>query len=1276
MKAMNIVKKAFTWSVVLTTILWSVGAAALAPLAVSAVETCPTLSAGDLYLVDGNTAVFYVTEGMKARYFPNGQVFEAWYGVGAGSYDGTIYTLTAACAGAYPQESSQAGINFPPGSLVQQPVGAGVYYVGFDNQVSLLGSADDARALFGDDWAMRIAGRIHTYHWANYNSDGATALSADVYPEGLLVRVDDVVYYIMADGLAHVMGGELGYLAGTVVDGSADMLPTVSEEAVSADTVTADPSQGVATVVDAPVDGEEETPALVGDVSVSLSANTPVGGNVVKDSEVEFTKVILKAGADADIIVNSLKIGRQGLGATTDFTSVTLYDGSMKLGSTKTSWNSDNTMTYNVSGGWTIPAGTSKELTIAGILGQASTFNALGVVDVTGEGLSTAGLPVYGNQVTAVDVNVGTVIITNVGTDSTKKIGTSDVTLAQFKLAVDSIEDSKFEAITLKNKAASPNAADGDIANLYLYKGSEMLAGPVQMVSDKITFVLDTPYAIDKSKNETFKVVGEVINGASNLVEFNLDTSSDLKLRGETYETYLTVTDTLAAAGMVVTIDGAELNIAYSGTNFDSVDDKTDVVFGTLTMSAGATDIKVTSVAMNVVEVDGNSSATDNKDVDLFEMVDTVGGASYSGAMTGGGDTSTTTEVWTFSDEIYLSAGETRTFELRGDLPAGIGNGDSYKVTMTINSTNLVAETVPSGDSVTNFSTASFTGKTVTVKSPTLKVTGVTMNAGTAVVNDENVILYKGSLEASADDIHVSYANFDADSGTFTVANWTEVGFYLVNADGTYSTTAGEYQVVGNSSMTDNTLSFDSLDFTVLNGATNKVSFVVKGKVASSVAATLAASLDLDYFIAKDSENSDVVYSPTTAGTVGAGYITTGNRVVTLADTGKLYLQMVNNVAGYNKDRVVLAGSDFWAGKLKMRADDEDVKIKDLKLTNASAEDEDNIESVCLYREELVSSENLIACSDMDSTDIVFYDDIDEVVEQGTEYWYIYVNTKPMSNLADGTADSRDVISMSVATSTSGYLAAEGVQSGTAFGVDDHDGSAVAAGKWAFDYDMDNTYNELADYAGTAATKSFYVAGTRISSVELVDSYGGETVDTSLEGTGEYTAAIMAITVEGSNNTDANGNALKLAIDEFLFDMTKFASTTVSGATIKRIGGVTAATALTVSASTTGSGASDTVDNWTLVGVTTTLGQDALIEAGTTAYFVVKPTISALVGTTNLTNWVQVGLDDLKGTSSSVNNIDWFDGYDTDYSAASAFDYLYLDTESIGGTKISAAKNN
>jgi len=61
-------KKAFTWSVVVLTILWSVGVSTLVPLVANA--TSPTLVAGDLFKVVGVTSVYLVTSDLKAVYFP------------------------------------------------------------------------------------------------------------------------------------------------------------------------------------------------------------------------------------------------------------------------------------------------------------------------------------------------------------------------------------------------------------------------------------------------------------------------------------------------------------------------------------------------------------------------------------------------------------------------------------------------------------------------------------------------------------------------------------------------------------------------------------------------------------------------------------------------------------------------------------------------------------------------------------------------------------------------------------------------------------------------------------------------------------------------------------------------------------------------------------------------------------------------------------------------------------------------------------------------------
>jgi hypothetical protein len=57
---------------------------------------------------------------------------------------------------------------------------------------------------------------------------------------------------------------------------------------------------------------------------------------------------------------------------------------------------------------------------------------------------------------------------------------------------------------------------------------------------------------------------------------------------------------------------------------------------------------------------------------------------------------------------------------------------------------------------------------------------------------------------------------------------------------------------------------------------------------------------------------------------------------------------------------------------------------------------------------------------------------------------------------------------------------------------------------------------------------------------------------------------IISVTAENNTNTDLNGNAVKTLLDAIRLDVAKNASTTFSGATIKRINGAVAAKALTV----------------------------------------------------------------------------------------------------------------
>lgn len=1277
---MKLTKKAFTWSVVVMTILWSVGAAALAPMVAHAADVdCLDLTAGDLITFEGDAkkGVYLLNNNLEKLGIPSEATFASWFQNDNGSADWSgINTVPAACADVYDWPSTLPNrVSFRPGAaLVKGPLSDTVYAVVSGNMRAAI-EADVAAELYGADWEDMVV----TITDVAMSSLAKTDAIASAMPhEGQLVTVsgsDNV--YMVNDGELDMVDGEAAAWAQTVSQAVLDTL-SMSGDTVTKASVVANPAQGT-TVATTP-----ETPAVTGALSVSLAANSPAASNVaINVDNVVFTKLVFSAGSDADVLVNSVKLVRQGLGAAGDFVSVTLFDGADKLGSTRNTpfTSSDDTTTYNISGGWTIPAGTSKTLTIVGKLDTAGTYNAVGVKEVTLGSGSVSGLPVYGNQMTGVNVSVGTVTITNEGTSAIKKIGTTDVVLAKFKLDLDSTEDGSFESITLKNKAASSNASDNDLSNMYLYKGTTVLAGPVDMESDEITFVLDEAFAIEKSENETFMVKGDIVNGDGNTVEFILNDPTDLTVRGDQYGTSMQVSEGSydeATEGAIITIDGAELNIAFSSTAVDTTDDTNNVEFGTLTFSAGSTDIKITNMIFIIDETDGNSDSA-VVDIDDLELVDQADGAAYSGTMTNGGDSSVADETWTYTDELYLVAGEARTFVIRGDIPASTTyDGDSYKLSMTVNTTNITAETVPEGDAVDNFSVGSITGKLVTTEAPFLTVRPVDLNNTDGVTEEVDAVLFKGTLEANDGTIHVERMAFEGGSETagvtttdatlFDSDNWASVGLYTWENDAWV-----QQELQTNSDLTSGSVDFASLSFDVPNG--EKMTFAVLG----TVDATLDSSnkdnhLQLTTVTAKDAEN-DAVSELNAAGNdineAGAGNFIEQTHTLTLHDTGALYVSMRVDDTGFEKNRYVLAGEGFWAGKLRMKAEYEDIKIEDLVLTNDSADDEDSVASICLYTAPEATSENEVGCTTLDSDDDATFTSINHVVS-GTQDLYIYVMTTEMGDGATQTADTSDSILLSITTSTAANLVARGTNSGDLLAWLDVNNSAVADGEIVFDVDMDGTFDEVADNGGTENTSTFTVAGSKITNVSLVSSYAGETVDTVLDGTGEYTAAIIKIETASNNNTDSNGDALKLAMTRFVLDVDREASTTMSDVTIERIGGTSSSMSGTLPASLSGDTVGGSVDV-TFSAVTGTVGldTDALINAGDTAYFVVKATVSGVTGTANETPWFRIGLD---AFDSGTTNFRWDDGYAL--STATPFTTLLLDTTNITGTKITGSKNN
>src|SRR3989339_659900 len=267
--AIRLGKKTFTWSVVVLTILWSMGVAALVPVVANAQAACPTLEAGDLFKVPGNSAVYLLNGNMQRMYFPHSTVYHTWYTDFSG-----VVEIPTTCVDAYPAPSSAPfGVNYRPGSkLVKVQISPSVYVIEPGNVLAKVGSEAVAISLYGSNWATKVMDVADVF-WPNYATTGAELTEA-VPHNGMLVKVaGGSTYEVVGDELMLVDGAVR--LASDVQTVSQAVFDSVSmgSGSVTAASLYADPTQGAGGVGTGTGTGSTSS----GTLTVALAADSPSG---------------------------------------------------------------------------------------------------------------------------------------------------------------------------------------------------------------------------------------------------------------------------------------------------------------------------------------------------------------------------------------------------------------------------------------------------------------------------------------------------------------------------------------------------------------------------------------------------------------------------------------------------------------------------------------------------------------------------------------------------------------------------------------------------------------------------------------------------------------------------------------------------------------------------------------------------------------------------------------------------------------------------------------
>ena len=331
---------------------------------------------------------------------------------------------------------------------------------------------DDATEDFGDNFQnLRLM-------------NGTTALSTT---QGTLSGIAGVDYTFnlspavsiaagaqyVVDVYADILSGAAGF-QGTAIPGLEFVNLSATGDSTSSD------SYATATIANL----QNMYIATVGTLTVTADAATPSAGQLVMgETDVELAKLKFEAGTSEDVNISRIEISDSTGDYNSSLSNVKLYDGTTQIGSTVASFDSTDDATFVLSTDWTIPAGTSKVLTVKA---SANTYP-----NATSGGTVTLAVVHATDDVSALGADSGTNVPETIttATGTAQDIYRTKVTVAKsgsspsgsavagagattlvFDVTADSNNDAIVNAVAIQSSGSVDTTSNGDA---YLYKSTD-----------------------------------------------------------------------------------------------------------------------------------------------------------------------------------------------------------------------------------------------------------------------------------------------------------------------------------------------------------------------------------------------------------------------------------------------------------------------------------------------------------------------------------------------------------------------------------------------------------------------------------------------------------------------------------------------------------------------------------------------------------------------------------------------------------------------------------
>jgi len=1034
---MNNLKKVFTFGVVLATVVWTMGVAALVPTA----NAQTALEAGDL--IKGSYEAVYYYAGDGDRYvYPQDKYFFTW------RYDfSDVMTITDEELASI---SLATNILVRPGTkLVKIQSIPKVYAVGRNGQLYWVNGASAADTLFGADWTGRVMD-VQDSFWSNYTDTG-TELDGTWYPDGNLIKsatAPDV--YLVWDGMLRRIASEAAFNANRFMWEYVSVAPqsvidsyTMGTEVTGAEADLLDDSQG----------GGYEVPAEAeGTLTVSLASDTPASASVPQGANADFTKLVLTAGG-SNVSIDKMYLTRYGLSNNNDAENIKLLDmDGVQWGNTAGNLNSNGVATITFTTPLSLTANSTNEYMVrSGVPTGAIVGNTLafGIADETGIDCSAAvmgSFPVVGNEMDIVGTTIGSVSVSNDGTvvDTTPDAGDTDVVLNKFKVTAGSTEGIVIETITLLE---SGSASLSDTTNIELYDvtNSQSLGEVDWNSAGKAVFTgLNIP--VSKGDTNRFKVLADIVSGAGQKVNADLIDGSDvlMTVKGATYGFYITPDnpsgwDGKGSSDQKINSGALNISLADSTPPVGNITEADDQLLTVWDFEAKGEDVTITNVDVTLTP-GGEAAGADFISCVLRDETGDV----VAGPQDGTNTTDGATDTLSFSDTFIVPIGvheysfECNVFDSDNDDWGG-GTNDTVQAGIAA-ATDVTAKGFTTNTSITPDGSFAVNGKTQTIKFAQLSATTLSNPAEREIVPGANNVLWMtASLSAagSGEDVMVDTVviedNFTDTSGNndgISVIDNMEIWADL-DGDGTYETSVSDIEnptVIGGSATYTQTFTMDPL---ITVPKDEDVRIALYADLASSAGVTDIHQIRIDQVATAvsgygDDTGTTVQLSAAASGN-GQNFTVAGNGSLTLTIDASSPTDYSAPVATH--DYLVEGGANqvtLVAFKLDETSKAEDMELDELTITDDGSDA--LVDKFYLFVGPEGSQTQVASATPSGGTATFYLDDGEVVVPADDD---VILTVKADINNIDGTTVAeQDNVIATVNDATTNELKATGLSSG------------------------------------------------------------------------------------------------------------------------------------------------------------------------------------------------------------------------------------------------------